>query len=89
MIRHCLTTGIVRYSDSTVHGGLTVIAFRFFLDDDPHATLERPLRSMDIFSGCGGLTLGLSQSGVAEAEWALENNPAAAVAFKKNNPSKF
>ena len=79
---------MVRYSDSTVHGGLTN-RVPIFSDDDSHATLERPLRSMDIFSGCGGLTLGLSQSGVAEAEWALENNPAAAVAFKKNNPSKF
>ena len=42
---------------------------------------------MDIFAGCGGLSLGLHQSGVAETKWAIECYDSAAKAFKANNPN--
>lgn len=31
----------------------------------------RPLRSMDIFAGCGGLSEGLHQSGAIDTKWAV------------------
>lgn len=33
--------------------------------------IERPLRCMDVFAGCGGLSEGLHQAGVAETKWAV------------------
>ncbi|CAK1580129.1 unnamed protein product [Parnassius mnemosyne] len=45
----------------------------------------RPLRTLDIFAGCGGLSEGLHQSGVAECKWAVENLEAAAHAYSLNN----
>ena len=45
-----------------------------------------PLKTLDIFAGCGGLSEGLHQSGVAETYWAIENDPPAAQAFRMNNP---
>ena len=47
----------------------------------------KPLQSLDIFAGCGGLSLGLHQSGVAETKWAIECYDSAAKAFKANNPN--
>jgi DNA (cytosine-5)-methyltransferase 1 len=47
----------------------------------------RPLRALDIFSGCGGLSIGLEQSGVCKTQWAIENNELAAEAFKANHPN--
>jgi DNA (cytosine-5)-methyltransferase 1 len=41
-----------------------------------------PLRTLDVFAGCGGLSLGLHQSGVAKSEWAIEFFAQAAHAFK-------
>ncbi|XP_017781710.1 PREDICTED: DNA (cytosine-5)-methyltransferase PliMCI-like [Nicrophorus vespilloides] len=49
--------------------------------------LEVPMRTMDIFAGCGGLSEGLHQSGVADTLWAIEKEPAAAQAYKLNNPT--
>ena len=46
----------------------------------------KPLRTLDIFAGCGGLSEGLHQSGVAETCWAIECEPTAAQAFRLNNP---
>ena len=43
------------------------------------------LRSLDIFAGCGGLSQGLHDSGVAETRWAVEVFEPAAKAFKLNN----
>lgn len=37
-------------------------------------TLDRPLRCMDVFAGCGGLSEGLHQAGVAETKWAVSNS---------------
>lgn len=31
----------------------------------------RPLKAMDIFAGCGGLSEGLHQSGVCQTRWAV------------------
>lgn len=45
----------------------------------------RPLRTLDVFAGCGGLSAGLHQSGVAECRWAIENVEAAAHAYSMNN----
>ncbi|CAH0549085.1 unnamed protein product [Brassicogethes aeneus] len=48
--------------------------------------LDNPLRCMDVFAGCGGLSEGLHQSGIAETKWAIEKENAAAQAFRLNNP---
>uniref|UniRef100_A0A1B6C2M8 DNA (cytosine-5)-methyltransferase n=1 Tax=Clastoptera arizonana TaxID=38151 RepID=A0A1B6C2M8_9HEMI len=48
--------------------------------------ITRPLRCLDVFAGCGGLSEGLHQSGVAKSMWAIEKEEPAANAFKLNNP---
>lgn len=47
----------------------------------------KPLKMLDVFAGCGGLSEGLHQSGVAVSHWAIENMSAAARAYQNNNPS--
>ena len=42
----------------------------------------RPLRTLDLFSGCGGLSHGLERSGCAKVEWAIEIDPSAADSFQ-------
>ncbi|PNH10666.1 DNA (cytosine-5)-methyltransferase 1A [Tetrabaena socialis] len=49
-------------------------------------TAVAPLAAMDVFAGCGGLSQGLLQSGVAVSRWAVELDPHAAAAFAANNP---
>ncbi|PNH03379.1 DNA (cytosine-5)-methyltransferase 1, partial [Tetrabaena socialis] len=44
------------------------------------------LPTMDIFAGCGGLSEGMHQAGVADTRWAIEYDREAADAFKLNNP---
>ncbi|CAG8512544.1 12197_t:CDS:10 [Ambispora leptoticha] len=44
------------------------------------------LRAMDIFSGCGGITVGMEKTGVVDTRWAIEFAPSAALTFKKNHP---
>ncbi|XP_078007936.1 DNA (cytosine-5)-methyltransferase 1-like [Phascolarctos cinereus] len=44
------------------------------------------LRTMDVFSGCGGLSEGFHQAGVSETLWAIEMWEPAAQAFRLNNP---
>ena len=46
----------------------------------------RKLRCLNIFSGCGGLSHGLCESGVADTKWAVEIFEPAAKAYKLNNP---
>ncbi|XP_052746460.1 DNA (cytosine-5)-methyltransferase 1 isoform X2 [Bicyclus anynana] len=45
----------------------------------------RPLMTLDLFAGCGGLSDGLHRSGLAECKWAVENWEAAAHAYSLNN----
>ena len=44
--------------------------------------IVRPLRTLDLFSGCGGLSHGLERSGCAKVEWAVELDVAAATSFQ-------
>ena len=49
--------------------------------------VEEPLRALDVFAGCGGLSSGLKQVGVSEAHWAIEVYEPAAQAYKMNEPN--
>jgi len=44
------------------------------------------MATMDIFAGCGGLSEGMHQAGVADTKWAIEYESPAADAFQLNNP---
>ncbi|XP_054859328.1 DNA (cytosine-5)-methyltransferase 1 isoform X2 [Eublepharis macularius] len=44
------------------------------------------LRTLDVFSGCGGLSEGFHQAEVSETLWAIEMWEPAAQAFRLNNP---
>ncbi|KAJ2813882.1 hypothetical protein H4S07_000336 [Coemansia furcata] len=47
---------------------------------------QHPLRALDLFSGCGGLTQGMDQSGVVKTKWSVEFMPAAGYTFATNHP---
>ena len=57
-------------------------------DYEPSGTIpaypvpDKPLQMLDVFAGCGGLSIGIEQSGVAEAKWAIEWEQDAAEAYK-------
>lgn len=54
---------------------------------ESEATIRLPkLRTLDVFSGCGGLSEGFHQAGVSETLWAIEMWEPAAQAFRLNNP---
>lgn len=44
------------------------------------------LKCLDVFAGCGGLSEGLHQAGVADSLWAIEKEESAAHAYRLNNP---
>ena len=52
----------------------------------PQLAAVPPLNTLDIFAGCGGLSTGLGQAGVARHKWAIEFWKPSADAYKKNNP---
>ncbi|KAM6475712.1 DNA (cytosine-5)-methyltransferase 1 [Liasis olivaceus] len=56
---------------------------------EPEAAMMKPpkLRTLDVFSGCGGLSEGFHQAGVSDTLWAIEMWEPAAQAFRLNNPS--
>ncbi|KAJ1823141.1 hypothetical protein LPJ60_001754 [Coemansia sp. RSA 2675] len=47
---------------------------------------QHPLRALDLFSGCGGLTQGMDQSGVVKTKWSVEFMPSAGYTFATNHP---
>ncbi|KAJ2714751.1 hypothetical protein H4R19_001565, partial [Coemansia spiralis] len=55
-------------------------------EDGGGARGQRPLRALDLFSGCGGLTQGMDQSGVVRTLWAVEYMPSAGFTFAQNHP---
>lgn len=46
----------------------------------------KPLRTLELFAGCGGLGLGLQDSGATVTKWAVEFAPAPAHTMKRNSP---
>ena len=52
----------------------------------PELASVEPLKTLDIFAGCGGLSHGLGQAGVVRHSWAVEFWSPSANAYKKNNP---
>ncbi|KAM4889230.1 DNA (cytosine-5)-methyltransferase 1 [Thomomys bottae] len=55
---------------------------------EPEVELKLPkLRTLDVFSGCGGLSEGFHQAGIAQTLWAIEMWEPAAQAFRLNNPA--
>ena len=54
-----------------------------------HVPPIRPLRTMDVFAGCGGASEGFRMSGLCRSEWAIETNPNAAESFRKNHPGSI
>ena len=55
-------------------------------DESALPKMRKRLVTLDVFSGCGGLSHGLHEAGVAESRWAIELFAPAANAFKANNP---
>ncbi|XP_012254092.2 DNA (cytosine-5)-methyltransferase 1-like isoform X2 [Athalia rosae] len=52
-----------------------------------HPEVQKRLQTLDVFAGCGGLSEGLHQAGIAESRWAIEKEEPAAHAFRLNNPN--
>ncbi|XP_077833397.1 DNA (cytosine-5)-methyltransferase 1 isoform X3 [Macaca mulatta] len=54
---------------------------------EPEMEIKLPkLRTLDVFSGCGGLSEGFHQAGISDTLWAIEMWDPAAQAFRLNNP---
>ncbi|XP_042490225.1 DNA (cytosine-5)-methyltransferase 1A-like [Macadamia integrifolia] len=56
------------------------------LDKQVDASQKSSLATLDIFSGCGGLSEGLEKSGVSVTKWAIEYEEPAGEAFRLNHP---
>eukprot|EP00095_Tigriopus_kingsejongensis_P009171 maker-scaffold145_size311916-snap-gene-0.17 protein:Tk09171 transcript:maker-scaffold145_size311916-snap-gene-0.17-mRNA-1 annotation:"dna (cytosine-5)-methyltransferase -like" len=67
---------LAKYSNSKKYSDL----------DGSLPVLEQRLKTLDVFAGCGGLSTGLAQSGLANPMWAIENYAAAADAYQMNHP---
>eukprot|EP00257_Ricinus_communis_P015938 XP_015573958.1 DNA (cytosine-5)-methyltransferase 1 isoform X1 [Ricinus communis] len=59
------------------------------VENKREATQGRRLATLDIFSGCGGLSEGLQQAGVSSTKWAIEYEEPAGEAFKLNHPESL
>ena len=46
----------------------------------------RPLATLDMFCGCGGLSEGFKKAGIANVKWAVEFDSSLARIYRKNNP---
>ncbi|CAG8514276.1 1845_t:CDS:2, partial [Acaulospora colombiana] len=68
-------------ADRRRHKQRTMDEFMEFIKNN-----KEKLRSMDIFSGCGGLTVGMDKTGVVNTRWAIEFAPSAALTFERNHP---
>jgi hypothetical protein len=44
--------------------------------------IDSPLMGLDIFSGAGGLSLGLESTGFVKTRWAVEYDKSAALTFR-------
>ncbi|KAF6017679.1 DNMT1 [Bugula neritina] len=53
-------------------------------DDDSEMNGFKKLKCLDVFAGCGGLSAGLHQCGIAESRWAIEKVEPAARAYALN-----
>ena len=58
---------------------------RYPEEEGRHPEVKRKLRTLDVFAGCGGFSLGLEQSGIADSLWAIEHFEPAARAYELNN----
>ncbi|XP_065335001.1 uncharacterized protein LOC135942165 [Cloeon dipterum] len=47
---------------------------------------RRPLRCLDLFAGCGGMSVGLEMSSLTRTLWAVDSNEIACSTFKRNFP---
>ncbi|XP_039140950.1 DNA (cytosine-5)-methyltransferase 1B-like isoform X2 [Dioscorea cayenensis subsp. rotundata] len=56
-------------------------------DKSKDESQESRLATLDIFSGCGGLSEGLQKAGVSFTKWAIEYEQPAGEAFGKNHPN--
>ena len=52
----------------------------------PDKQSVRPLATLDMFCGCGGLSDGFRKAGIADVKWAVEFDPDLAEIYKKNHP---
>jgi predicted RNA methylase len=76
-------------SDSYLIPYTYIILTILTIADGEFRQVQRPLATMDIFSGCGGLSLGLHQSGISNSLWAVEADGDAAKSYKLNNPGGY
>ena len=60
---------------------------RYPADEGKHPEVRRRLKTLDVFAGCGGLSLGIEQAGIANSVWAIEHFEPAARAYELNNPN--
>ncbi|KDQ19575.1 hypothetical protein BOTBODRAFT_143057 [Botryobasidium botryosum FD-172 SS1] len=51
-----------------------------------HTLAGSKLRALDLYSGAGGLSQGLEESGFIKSLWAVEISPAACASFQENHP---
>lgn len=57
-----------------------------FCDKEEEGGEFKPLKILDVFAGCGGLSEGLRQSGFAKDGWAIEMDAQACATYKANHP---